>query len=1629
MWEIHTFGNGDVIAGLLSGLTLMMTSTTMMSIFVVCGLLMMLFIIGNPLGESRRAISAFAGLVVIVYLTTVITQTVLVVDEVNPEIGNQPVQNVPLILAAPAFVSGFIGWQITSLTESVFTVATGTGGPPLAFPNVYRSSRTGPNRAMFDFQKILDAQLTGESIARVANYIHHCVFADIDAGRLNLATILNSNDLLAAMASTNDADTIDGLTCRDYYTNVILVLMVPGDPDYDRSIKSLETNLNITPLSAFTAPVLAGQIAANLLPTVQTGTQMINNAMLTKAWQNAASQELDKYEGFTGSKAEQTAALSQTLKAQSYGVSNIVQKLIPMLRTLAEGMVYGLAPFVLVFAVSPGMGAFMGLYLKMFLWLQAWGPLYAVINYIVFSEAHSRMVSLSNGAGAFNGVTINSYPILTDLTGMLNSAAGDLIWMVPAVAWALVWGGSSLGGALSSAGRSAQSSSEQISTAFARGEGKVMMEGTPARFEWAVEQGQVADAGHTLNHRSWQAVSGSQGIGMIDQMGGMTIRGRDGVNSTYSPKGYYEINTPDGTATYDAKTGYMTAGVRRQEVARDPMTGDIGPTQVEAIGGGFTRSTMQLNRGEGLTELVRISGPDGRETKRTETAIRNGLRFISESGPNGQGTTAVAGMTPIALYGHNSDGSRVLIGKRMMQVDGTASGQMKGAPENLSFDRATALVDHESGISASGQLFRNDKGEWEMNVSHGSQESLFKFFGMGRAGTQSLGPVQGTFSPMGMDQPSQVSATSGKVDSMPVYSTDGQQLSVFSGSVSGGGFSQFALGDPSHSIDLNSSSYSLEGRNAAGESVRASGYYNSSGQFVATEYGTRKGSHGDYSGEISLPDGSKFNGFYDSVGQGADQVLNLKQGAITLDDGSTQAVKSGVYTASQGRVELNTEAGPRSVQTLSDGTTISRSGDTKNGVVTTKYSGPGIQVQPFIHDGKTGTLRYLSGPTVPTAGTLTTTRTMREGSEDSVISTFEADKAHGAFRLSGIGSITHDGAQMTSAAFEATNGTVGHSIQLSETTTKGTRTADLIPSNMHEMTARGNETLTFAAGIYTGSYDLSHANGEQYLLKGGLLKVGSGERAQTYAVESGALLNDGVIALRTKNGEESLRIYPNGTTIVREGTAEDGKITVGYSGSGRLPEYMVDQQSGQISEKPGGKKSLHPMDLKASYNLSNGKAELTTAEFSFVDPTTRETVKGNAGLTWSGKAPGEGVPTLSITSGSIVSGVQTDIAAGGKRTQQTLDPMHGASVESRVGSGRTVVGPSTRRVNGETMVGWETAQYSNDGKKLSSVFTNSDRASGIGELTLENGEKVPFRFTQDNVVGSPVGITDIDASKRDRRPGLIRTPDGSMAVVMFDAEFYQNADAQRMNPDSLGQLVASRASRGEKISMMVPQNVMGQTVMMDVSMMKDPDSDQMVYQANGINEIKMAFGGREAQMSIGPDKSTLKFRASGGTETIDLNRYMVYNDSQARWTITQGFLDMVGVDKTNPSTATKAFMLSIAGLERGYNAGMGALQGYNSLRNAQRGNKPGNGSAGGGAQGPGPSGSSGPLLPPASGSKYAPSGGKFDPSDTNEFKIAYQEAGRLEADLRRQGMHESEIEKRIFEFMGLKGKGSLGGGN
>lgn len=110
MWEIHTFGNGDVIASVLAGIRLLMMTGPYTGLLLFAILLLSALAIGNFMIDRRQYVPLFFGAVVVFYISTQIPVDVLVVDEVNSDVADQVVAGVPLAVALPAYASGYAGW-------------------------------------------------------------------------------------------------------------------------------------------------------------------------------------------------------------------------------------------------------------------------------------------------------------------------------------------------------------------------------------------------------------------------------------------------------------------------------------------------------------------------------------------------------------------------------------------------------------------------------------------------------------------------------------------------------------------------------------------------------------------------------------------------------------------------------------------------------------------------------------------------------------------------------------------------------------------------------------------------------------------------------------------------------------------------------------------------------------------------------------------------------------------------------------------------------------------------------------------------------------------------------------------------------------------------------------------------------------------------------------------------------------------------------------------------------------------------------------------------------------------------------------------------------------------------------
>lgn len=926
--EIHTFGNGDVIASILTGLKILMLTGPYTGLLLLGSLILAMLAIGNVFAEKPKNLALLLGVLVIYAITTQITADVLVVDEVNPDVADQIVTGVPLAVALPAYVSGYAGWQFTRLVETAFAV-----------PITYSVGKSTPNRPLFDLQKILAAKVTDAQLEmHVQEYFVNCVMKEMDydqnppiAGLIDEATFTASPNILAAMVAVSGGFSVYGVPCPTYYGSLVVELAA-GSAGYDRTRRYLQTQLQVLPTSTCDDECLATNLITYLLPvTGQTGLNLINNSMLIKSWRHAEMIEKSRYKDASASTAELQKSITLNLKEQAFNTSHVVQKMLPMLRTVVEGIIYAATPMVLVFALSPGMGGFMGLYLKMFLWLQTWGPLYAIINLVVFQEAKSRLANMTV-AGGFSAVTVSSYDSYVEFVSMMNSATGDYIWMVPALGWALVWGGSSVGSALGNAGRTAQQTGQQTASEFAVGQGRTMLEGSGHTWEpktlsasGDLSGGFIGDSGGSKPFFSPR--TGSFGPSVMNQSGVISHRGADGSQVEIAPNGNRMITDVSGTRQYSGD-GVLQSGVfRPKEGYQDSVSGQKVFPQIEALGNGQSRATFQVDMGSGPVSVQSLLDKNGRETDRQVKAVRGGVEYTGNSSAQSPlASVRASGSTPIfAVFGQ---GDKQRIVPITGNLEGTGTEEKTNDPSRavLSSARVTSNIDNTKSMSGPVTF---DGKNYSMQVTGGEENEQFLRKGFVDIGGDHV-PISSTFSPTDPSKPGSLIG-SFPVSSKPIYAPDGSLAGNFTGELKIAGQSIAAdsegrlLAEPVNDPRV----FSLSGhREGSSEHAEVTGKIGLDGGLTFDRLNETHGHDLNSIGTIPLgkdPSAPVFRGEASTSFVNGHEVMTLGKGTVSYGD-QTSRVMSG--TVEDGKpIELSTSDGPQQFHILPGGAVMHITGD------------------------------------------------------------------------------------------------------------------------------------------------------------------------------------------------------------------------------------------------------------------------------------------------------------------------------------------------------------------------------------------------------------------------------------------------------------------------------------------------------------------------------------------------------------------------------------------------------------------------------------------------------------------------------------------------------------------------------
>ena len=116
---------------------------------------------------------------------------------------------------------------------------------------------------------------------------------------------------------------------------------------------------------------------------------------------------------------------------QNVGAGYYMSRMLPIMQTLFQAIIYALFPAIVALALLPGGWLILKNYIKTAVWIELWGVIAAILNFFILKYGEHTI--------AGNITAYSASKMLTE-TSALAGMAGYLYLMVPAIAWGLMSG-------------------------------------------------------------------------------------------------------------------------------------------------------------------------------------------------------------------------------------------------------------------------------------------------------------------------------------------------------------------------------------------------------------------------------------------------------------------------------------------------------------------------------------------------------------------------------------------------------------------------------------------------------------------------------------------------------------------------------------------------------------------------------------------------------------------------------------------------------------------------------------------------------------------------------------------------------------------------------------------------------------------------------------------------------------------------------------------------------------------------------------------------------------------------------------------------------------------------------------
>ena len=457
MYELFTLGGGTYLVDLLNAVAAITSGGAYIALAQIAGVAGLAWVLfRTAFGGSWKDNAKWVLLFAAVWGAMIVPKaTVRVVDRLDPTLAPAVVANVPIGLALFASLTSQVGDGLTRLTEQAF-----------ALPNDLVYQRHGLIFGARLAAKATRLEITDAVFARnVRNYARQCVFHALLLGHVTADDLRESTDLWRLVTATGTpsagasparmfefatrgaagaggAATMDRqvVTCRDGAGRL--------NAQWNAEIQRAGTifGRRIFPDARTDALARAELLAALpashtfLIGAARSAAEIMRQQMVLNAVHDAGEQWAAEAGNAAALRAYTEArAEAQTVSAYR-AIGRQAETWVPLLRIVFECLYVGAFPMAVLLMLTPAGTAIFRSYVTGLVWLQSWGPLYAVLHRISMGEAAERMQAAALMPGGDIGISLVAQAGIRAVASDVAVMSGYLSMSVPFLAAALAYG-------------------------------------------------------------------------------------------------------------------------------------------------------------------------------------------------------------------------------------------------------------------------------------------------------------------------------------------------------------------------------------------------------------------------------------------------------------------------------------------------------------------------------------------------------------------------------------------------------------------------------------------------------------------------------------------------------------------------------------------------------------------------------------------------------------------------------------------------------------------------------------------------------------------------------------------------------------------------------------------------------------------------------------------------------------------------------------------------------------------------------------------------------------------------------------------------------------------------------------